>query len=155
MNAKKTKFMIFKTPQKKIGAIKLKINDNFIEQVKYFNFLGITIDENLNWNEHVNKIALKINKANAVLSRMKKILPVHIKRLIYEAIIHSHLNYGILVWGFNLTRLHRLQKKAIRHITCAKYNAHAEPLIKHLNILKVHDIKTMRYLTFYYRLVNG
>ena len=35
-------------------------------------------------------------------------------------------------WGFKSDRIFKLQKRAARIITCSKYNAHTEPLLKTL-----------------------
>ena len=43
----------------------------------------------------------------------------------------------------------KLQKRAIRIITDSKYNSHTEPLLKSLNILKINDIFTIQFLTFF------
>ena len=51
LNIKKTKFMIFHNPAKRITrSPHIKIHGSKIEQVK--TFLGIYIDENLNWRNH-------------------------------------------------------------------------------------------------------
>ena len=41
--------MVFHMPNKCMQAIKLKIDDVYIERVDEFNFLGFTLDTNLNW----------------------------------------------------------------------------------------------------------
>ena len=41
-----------------------------------------------------------------------------------------HLQLGILTWGFKLRRLDKLQKRAVRIITCQKYDAHTEPFFQ-------------------------
>ena len=68
--------------------------------------------------------------------------------------IHPHLNYGLLVWGFQCNRIVKLQKRAIRIITGSKYKAHTSPLLKHMEILSVHDMLHQKALTFYYKHVN-
>ena len=57
LNVKKTKFMIFHHKQRNIENLipQLKLNEQFIEQVTEFKFLGLTIDQHLTWNEHVQK----------------------------------------------------------------------------------------------------
>ena len=45
-------------------------------------------------------------------------------------------------------------KKAIRIITCGKYNSHTEPIFKRLNLLKVDDIFTCQCMSFYHKYVN-
>ena len=68
--------------------------------------------------------------------------------------ILPHLNYGILCWGSPEHRIFTLQKKAVRIISRAKYNAHTSPLFKSLNLLKIHDISTINKLKFYFKLAH-
>ncbi len=42
--------------------VDLMIDDTIIERVIDFNFLGLTIDENLNWKSHLNKLLNNISK---------------------------------------------------------------------------------------------
>ena len=153
LNAKKTKMMIFHHRQRKISNLKLNlfINGTKIEQVTEFNFLGLMFDENLSWNSHVQKISGKISVVNGILSRLKRFVPCGILKIIYNALIQPHLNYGILLWGRNSKRIHKLQKWAVRSITCSKYNAHSEPLFIKLKLLKIHDIYRLNLLKFYYK----
>ena len=75
--------------------------------------------------------------------------------MIYNYLILSHINYGILIWGYHSDRLYKLQKRAMRIITLAPYNAHSEPLFKSLNILTISDIFTLFQLKFYHKLINN
>ena len=123
-----------------------------IERVNEFNFLGIIIDENLLWAGHIPKILNKISRTIGVINRLKRFLPLTILREIYSSLILPHLHYGILIWGFKCSRLTKLQKRAVRCISNSKYNAHSEPLLKQLNLLKIEDIFLMSVLRFYYKL---
>ena len=153
LNIKKTKFMIFHTNQRKLEdkIPKIQINNVPIEHVKEFNFLGITLDENLTWNCHINKIAMKLSKYIGILNKLKHYLPSYILKTLYDSLILSQLNYGILAWGHNLNRILKLQKKAIRTITNSKYNSHTDPLFHALNTLKITDIFKLNVLKFYYK----
>ena len=55
LNTAKSKFMVFFKHPKTIPKLKLTSNDKPIEQVTEFNFLGITIDQNVTWNTHITK----------------------------------------------------------------------------------------------------
>ena len=103
--------------------------------------MGVKLDENMTWNSHTNQIA-------------KHILPTLTMKTLYESLISSHLNYGILAWGSNNTRVYKLQKKAIRIVANAKYNAHTEPLFKLFGFLKLPDILKVNTLKFYYKYVH-
>lgn len=157
LNINKTKCMIFrKTKQRRHQPNpNIKIDNTAIEYVENFNFLGIIIDDKLNWKAHTDSIAKKLSKTIGILNKLKHHLPLYTLKNIYDSLINSFLNYGILCWGFKQNRIFQLQKKAIRTITRSKYNAHTEPLFKKLNILKVNDIKIRKLYKFYFRYANN
>ena len=157
LNAKKTKMMIFHHRQRNISDIVLKllINGSPIERVTEFNFLGTMLHENLSWNCHIQKIASKIACVVGTINRLKRFLPCDILKTIYNALIQPHLNFGILLWGTNTKRILKLQKWAVRAMTCSKYNAHTEPIFKKLKILRVDDIYKLTAIKFYYKFENN
>lgn len=157
LNAKKTKMMIFHHRQRNISNLKLNlyINNTKIEQVNEFNFLGLLLDECMTWNSHIQKISSKISVVNGILSRLKRFLPSDILKIIYNALIQPHLNFGVLLWGKNVKRIHKLQKWAMRAITSSKYNAHSDPLFIKLKLLKIHDIYKLSLLKFYFKYEKG
>ena len=156
INVKKTKMMLFHYRQRNITSMvpKLNINNVPIELVKDLNFLGITFDESMTWNAHINKISTKLSCAVGTFKRLKRFLPLHILKTLYSALFLPYLNYGILLWGANAKRVEKIQKTALRSITNAKYNAHTEPILKSLFMLKVSDIYKMNQLKFYFKYSN-
>ena len=155
LNVTKTKFMVFHQPRKKFKMPNLKLNDFQIENVDTFNFLGITIDKHLNWNAHIDKVCNKISRSLGIMNKLKNMLPITAKIKIYNSLILSHLNYGILVWGYKCSRILKLQKRAVRIISCKKYNAHTSPLFKNLKLLKIDDIFSISKVKFYHKFVNN
>ena len=67
LNADERKAMIFFQPQKRNRIPQLKIADIEVEVVMEFNLLGFVIDQNINWNKHLNSISKKISKVIGVL----------------------------------------------------------------------------------------
>ena len=131
------------------------MNNVDIERVNTFDFLGLTISETLEWSEHINKISKKISKVLGVMSRIKRYISGYILRMIYNSLILPHLYYSILAWGFNSSRIFKLQKRAVRTICKAKYNAHTDPLFKNQVLLKIQDIFTLQCTKFYYKYIKG
>ncbi len=85
-----------------------------------------------------------------VLNKLKYCLPISAKRLIYNTVILSHVNYCVLIWGYKCERLTKLQKRFIRIITLiGKYNSYTEPIFKSLKLLKLDDILKFQELKFY------
>ncbi len=67
--------MIFHIPQKKVDLLQLNIENTPIDRVSDFNFLGLTINEHLNWKGHIDKLANKISKTMGVLNRLQHVVP--------------------------------------------------------------------------------
>ena len=75
LNVAKSKFMIFFKHPQKIPKLNIAINGNPVEQVTNFNFLGITIDQNLTWNDHISKISIKGARVIGIMNKLKNIFP--------------------------------------------------------------------------------
>ena len=109
LNASKSKFIIIFKHLKVIPKFNILANGNLIDEE--FNFLGITIDQNITWTPHVRKISSKISRVISVLRKLKRIFPQHILCRIYNSLIHPHLKYCLNLWRFKHKRITILQKK--------------------------------------------
>ena len=74
LNLNKTKFMLFGKKGVKIkdNAFSIDINNVKIERVQYTKFLGIFIDEMLNWKYHLSQVSTKTSKSLGVLNKIKQ-----------------------------------------------------------------------------------
>ena len=57
---------------------------------KYVKYLGVTIDENLNYHHHINDLAAKLKKINALLFKIRNCVNEKILRSVYFTIFDSH-----------------------------------------------------------------
>ena len=62
-------------------------------------FLGVLLDENLNWKEHINYIENKISKSMGILYKSRFLLNEQCTKNLYFAFVHSYLNYGNAAWA--------------------------------------------------------
>ena len=70
---KKTEMVIFKSKQKKFeGDLKIKLCGKRLYPTESVKYLGVKIDTNLSWQYHVNDLSIKLNRANALLFKMRK-----------------------------------------------------------------------------------
>jgi len=152
LNADKTKCMIFHTCQKRVNPIQLSIGGKQIENLKSFKFLGIIFDESLTWKLHTHMVTNKLAKVIGILSRLKFVYPQNALISIYHSLFASHMNYGLLLWGTQVNRVSKLQKKAMRIISNSEYLAHSEPIFKTLKLLKIEDLFKLKLMKFYYNL---
>ena len=54
-------------------------------------YLGINIDENLNWKQQISDVAIKLKKANGILSKLRHFIDRKTLKSIYDAIFEPHL----------------------------------------------------------------
>ena len=159
LNIKKTNFMVFgkrKTVNRR--KIQLKIDGVEIDQATQTKFLGVYIDNKLNWDEHVRQITKKVATGIWILKKACPKLNSKTSLMLYNAFIQSHLAYCIIVWGGtsakNLDKLLKQQKRAIRIITHSSYLAHTDPLFKKMKLLKVTDLYKFHISKYVFSQVN-
>ena len=120
--------------------------------------MGVTIDSNLRWNEHIRNIHTTVSRNTGILYKLKDILTKKSLFILYNSFILSHIMYCNTVWGncssTKINALLLLQKRALRVITHSKYLDHTDPLFRRLKTLKVHDIHTLQTSIFMYRLTQ-
>ena len=104
-------------------------------------FLGVTIDENLDWKLQTSQIKKKIGKGNYLLWRYRNKLTNNMKKTIYECFIRTHITYCLSIWGAkktsSLTDLKKIVKKTWSKIG-DRYQHTNERLVEH-KILKLED----------------
>ena len=94
------------------------MNNHGIERVNTMKFLGVLLDDNLSWKEHIKYLVNKIAENTGLMYRAKPFLDKESLLALYYSYIHSYLNYANLAWGStyltNLKKLRSQQKRAIR-----------------------------------------
>ena len=142
----KTKYLILGKPLKRNPIIKLK--EQKIERVSIFKYLGVTLDEKLNFSEHIRTAVEKTIKISNKLIRIAKSnfgLPPGIIKRYHGSIINGVLNYGASVWSHRLnenvalqTKVNRAQRLALLRLSGAYRTTPTESLNIILNILPSH-----------------
>ena len=118
LNLNKTQFIEFKSKNKLLPTDSLITCNNNLSNVKSTKFLGLIIDDTLNWHLHVEFLLKRLSKAIYVLRYLKYFLYVETLKIIYFAQIHSLIRYGIIFWGNSAggSKVFHLQKKILRII---------------------------------------
>ena len=127
----------------KLGRIH---NENMDKKERTYKFLGILIDEYLSFDAHCDALCTKLARSNFIISRVKNFLPLVTLKTLYFSLVHSHLLYGLPIYSCttqkNLNKIFKMQKKAIRTITKANYNAPTDQLFAQLKILPLNHLAT-------------
>ena len=95
------------------------INGQAITKVKHTKFLGVVIDNKLNWEPHIEYLRKKLRSMIGAICRIRHSLPSKLYPKLYNALFESHRSYGISVWGVAIRnqsndRLFITQKHCIR-----------------------------------------
>lgn len=139
LNATKTEFMLIGTRQK-ISNLdhhpKPEINGTPIDEVTCAKSLGVLIDSNLTWRDHVDKITKKIASGIGAIKRVRHLVPQATLHNIYNALVQPHFDYCNVVWGNCGVTLHnklqKLQNRAARVLTHSAFDANANLLFDEL-----------------------
>lgn len=80
--------------------------------------LGLEMESNLTWKNHINTLAKKLSSACYAIKKIKEYCGKEAARTVYFAYSHSYMMYGLLVWGTaaEAGRIFILQKRAIRFL---------------------------------------
>ena len=117
---------------REVGSeLKLYINGQKIKKTDHVRYLGIIIDENLDWNMHIEYLQQKLNSCIITIKRIKKFIPKNHYKKLYFSLFLSHLTYGISAWGSSssnkLNKIFSIQKRCIRLLFGKDFNFdHAE-----------------------------
>ena len=158
LNISKTNYIIFTSKGKSYNknVSNIKIDGNNIQQVNKTKFLGIVIEEHLNWALHISHLCNIIARNVGILQKLRYFIPTYVLKILYHSLILSHLQYCTLLWAnsyrSHLHKLRLLQKKAIRIISNTDYLAHSSKLFLNLKLLKLDDIMKFQLGTFMYKL---
>ena len=137
----------------------IKLGNQQILQVRNTKFLGIYIDDELEWGDHINHITKKIASGAYALQAVKRYLCLDNMKSLYHSLVHSHLTYGTILWGsafkYRLHKVEILQKKAIRNTCYTVYNAPTAPLFKQLGIAKLIDVYNIQLCKLMYSYTSG
>lgn len=114
-----------------------------IKMVLSFKYLGVTMDYNLKWSEHINNIKNKMRSLTVLFYKIR-FLDKSIIRQIYMALCNSILLYGITCWGgtnrTDINTLHTTQKMIVKVAFSLPLKFPSEELFKHTNILSVYKL---------------
>src|SRR5688572_3534385 len=104
----------------------ISVGKHMIKRERSFKLLGVTLDENLNWHQHISNVQKNCRFGILLLKKLKRYFSVAQLISFFHAFIQSHITYGVTSWGMTyntaLLPIMRIQKRAIRVIGNMAYN---------------------------------
>ena len=142
----KTNFSIFHHHRKKIPdhLDSMMIDTHKIDRVTSVKYLGVILDDTLNWKEQIGTVSDSLTKYISSFKIIKHLVPEKCKRQLYFAYIHSKIKYGLEIYGHttksNLKKLQVLQNKALKVLFNKDWFTSTNLLHKQLNLLTIIDM---------------
>ena len=98
--------------------------------------LGVYVDQNINWQCHIENISKKIACAIGTIKRIRHLTPFNVLIKVYNGLIQPHFDYCNVVWG-NCNKslgekLQRLQNRAARILMSSSYDSNLDDLFRAL-----------------------
>ena len=141
-----------------IPKFSLSFGDTLIYTAKTTKYLGIEIDDQLNFLPYTQKLQKKLSRYAGVLTKLKHCLPKSALIALYYGIVFLHPLYGIIIRGSTyptyLNKLQTIQNKAIRAISGSGWHVHVTLLYYEHKILKVNAIYKIEFAKFMHKYVN-
>ena len=133
------------------------MNESVIKTVTEDKILGVVIDNHLDWSSQVDKIYKTVSKVLGVLWCIKRYLPRESRITFVNAFVLPHLTYCSTVWGTSthISRLEKLQKRAIRLIFDLAQRDSTDEYLKLLNWLPLSKFFELRTITLVYKCLNN
>jgi len=98
LNAKKTQYMMF--GKRKVPEVKdIILNNEKLTKVEHTKFLGVYIDNKLNWKHHINVTSSKIARNLGIINKLRYKLSFSSLKTLYNILIQPHLFYCTVIWG--------------------------------------------------------
>ena len=134
----------------------LSMGDHKIQRTDSYKYLGVMVDDRLNWKLQISKLCSKLSSVCGILSKVRHYLDRNSLMSIYNSLFDSRLRYGMLVWGTasdqSLSKLRVLQNKAVRFITFSSFRTSMAPLYSCLKILPLNEMLFVQKSNFMHSL---
>ena len=161
LSLEKTQYTIFHSKRKHIPDIynSIQLNNTSIHKVQKVKYLGMTIDENLSWEEHVRNLKSSLTKLASSFKIIKHYIPRNCKMNMYYAYAYSKIQYGIEVYGGGgrgtIKQIQILQNRVLKILFNKDWLTPTKELHKELKVLLVSDIHRLQISKFVYKFFHN
>ena len=162
VNTKKSSFTIFTTSHIRNNTIfpdSIIVNNERILISNSTKYLGVTIDQDLSWKEHIQDLCNTLKGMFSVFYNIRSYLTIEHIKTIYYALIYSRIKYGLAVYGsankIIINKVQVLQNQLLKVLTEKPYRYSTDKLHNELKLLKVEDLYKQEILTFVHNFQNN
>jgi hypothetical protein len=148
INIAKTCCMVF--PSKNQNKIKIVIHNLEVQKVTSCKYLGVILDNELKWTEHIDSVCKKLFKLIGVFYKLRSKLPAVVLKSIYFAFVHPHILYGIEIYANTnptyLSKLVKLNNRILRILQNRPLATQVISLYRKYNTLPIERLHVQQIL---------
>ena len=140
VNVDKTQVMLFSHPRSnhRNELLKVNLNNRELENVTRFKYLGVLLDNHLNFQDHIKAVKGKVDMKTGLLWRIRTFISQDLALQLYKSLIAPHFAYCCHIYdGCSITSQRQLQvsqNNALRAVLRADNRSPTERLHESLNI---------------------
>ena len=158
----KTSTMLICSRQKRchlpVKDINIKLQDQDIVQTDTCNYLGVNLDCNLTFDNHMNRVCGKICQSLGVLKRASMFVPYDTKLILYNTLVLPHFDYCSTVWDvcsdYHISRLQKLQNRGMRILLGCDRKTHICDMLVKLKWLNVRQRFFLNKCVLMYKIIH-
>jgi hypothetical protein len=147
----KTNIMKFTSSYHQNEAFQITHQKRIITGINNTTFLGLELDKNISWKNHVQKMLPKLSSACYLARRMYPCCKSNTLKMIYFAYFHAVMEYGIIFWGdLGESKTFQQQKRIIRMMTGPTSRISCKTLFQKLEIWTLtsqYILSSVRFLS--------
>ena len=134
------------------------IHNTILQEFNSAKYLGVTIDNILNWNEHSNNVYKKASFMLSFLERNFYRCPPNVKENLFNALVRPLLEYGCCAWDpYRKTQINKLElinKRAARFVTgnFKRVHGNSEKNMKSLDWSSLSERRSKNKLIMFYKI---
>ena len=137
---------------------KLTISNLVIERQEFIKFLGVLLDENLNWKEHIKYTENKMAKNLGLLYKARPFIERHALLALYCPYIQTYINYANIAWSSTCRTTLKKTSSHLKHAICIIFNKnkfeHTREIFKEQKILNIYQLNILSNIIFMHRVEN-
>ena len=137
------------------NSYSITLGARHLQRVQCTEYLGVMIDSDLSWKEHIDYVYHKILKFCGIFYKVKFKLPHEIMKLLYFAFVYPHLLYGIEVYAntpfSHIYKLHILNNKLLRIAQGRTILTRTHVIYKSYNTLPITVLHKYQIMLFVHR----
>ena len=126
------KFQSIILSRHRVDEFDISLDGHVITRGNTLKMLGVTLDDKLNFNEHIRNMCQTASCQIHALKRISNFLNEQCRMHVYKSFISANFNFGPIVWLFcgktNLKKLEKLQERALATVYCDKSLAYEDML---------------------------